>query len=288
MKIQFKQLFSTLCLFYLLSGFNQMAAATTPQIEALFNWAEATYPNYFPESQVTQEIDPWSFRVYSTGIYLGVSNGEVYVFGGVFGTASPTYVDTLANLLVLVNGSDVSGSSQACETNDLPEGMVITENGNTVNITTNGQCIAMPENQTGNFCSAPDQPTATGISVLSSTNTTSFQTTGLVFDVPGFPDPLQSMQDSLSSTTCTMNVPAENADFVVNSDVCLDVTNQFSGFTSIPGVTLTPPVTIAYAGTTTGQIVADCFATDATVVSDAFTGEAWIRGTDGNFVQVTF
>lgn len=290
MKKQLKKLIPTLCLISLLSSHNLVSAATTAQLTTLFSWAESTFPLYFPEPQTTQEVDPWTFNLYSTGIYIAENNGEIYVYGGVFGTVSPTYVDTLDNLLALIASTGGDGSAAACDTTSIPEGMSVTQDGNTVNVSTNGQCIAMPENQTGNFCAPPVQPTATGISVLSTTNTTSFQTTGLTIDIQGIPNPLDTIQSSLSSTTCTINVPAEDANFVVNSDICFDVTDQYSGLSDLPGVgiTINPPVTLAYTGTTTGQVVANCFATDATVVSDAVTGETWVRGADGNFVQTSF
>lgn len=55
-------------------------------------------------------------------------------------------------------------------------------------------------------------------------------------------------------------------------------------FEDIPGVTITPPITMATKDTTTTQSVANCFETDADTVYDAFTKEFWIKQ-DGSFVK---
>ncbi len=58
-------------------------------------------------------------------------------------------------------------------------------------------------------------------------------------------------------------------------DVYLDITDKVSLFSGIPGVTVNPPVTMNFVGTTTNQIVSDCFATDAETFADAFPEEVW-------------
>ncbi len=52
----------------------------------LMDYAETWFPNYFPEHASTGAALGYDFRAYSTGIYLGVRDGQVYVLGGAFGT----------------------------------------------------------------------------------------------------------------------------------------------------------------------------------------------------------
>ena len=51
--------------------------------EELFNWAEKTFPEFFPGGrQPNQFSAPYDFRFYPlTGNYAGVANGRVYTFG---------------------------------------------------------------------------------------------------------------------------------------------------------------------------------------------------------------
>lgn len=52
----------------------------------LLDFAEVYYPDYFPGHPVTGTALGYVYRHYeSTGLYLGVRDGEVYVLGGVFG-----------------------------------------------------------------------------------------------------------------------------------------------------------------------------------------------------------
>ncbi|NBQ69509.1 MAG: hypothetical protein EBU46_12065 [Nitrosomonadaceae bacterium] len=72
------------CAIILSGNFHLASADTSSDTEILLNWAENTYPAYFPTHQVTQNIDPWIFRHYpDTGIYAGVNknDGNVYVMG---------------------------------------------------------------------------------------------------------------------------------------------------------------------------------------------------------------
>lgn len=269
----------------LLGSVSLASAATTPEIETLLNWAEGRFPQLFSGHEATQISDTWAFRYYpSTGIYAGVNNNEVFVLGGPWGTDTPTFIDTLPNLLAQIPGSGGSGSVPACSnTAELPTGMVVTQSGNVVNVTTNGQCIVPPENT--NFCESPAQPQATGISALSTFNMTSSQVTGITGLPPELTNTVLPFASSL--TTCTINAPAESP--TVSMDICFDVTDQLTG---IPGdgfgITIEPPVTFAMVGTTTTQIVSDCLSTDAATVNDAFTGETWIRDPSGNLVSVGF
>jgi hypothetical protein len=59
------------------------------EAEALFNWAERRFPEYFPGHSDTQKEGGWLYRAYfATGVLLGVESGQVYVKGGPFGAAA--------------------------------------------------------------------------------------------------------------------------------------------------------------------------------------------------------
>lgn len=287
MKHCIKSITSTACLLVLLFSFNPATAATTPQIETLFNWAENTFPELFPDHQITQTVDPWVFRFYpATGIYAGVKNDEVFVLGGPWGTENPTFIDTLPSLLAQIQGSGGNGSVPACsDTATIPEGMVITQSGNVVNITTNGQCIVVSNPENTNFCEPPAPSQPTGISILSTNNVNSFQTTGITLNLPpNLPNPLDFFTQN--TATCIINAQEALTSQVVNSNICLDITDQLSQLSGFPGVTISPPVTITTVTSSTNQRVADCFATSAAFITDIFSGESWVN-VNGSFVPAS-
>jgi hypothetical protein len=83
----------------------KVSAAVSPAqaAEQLLNFAETTFPNFFPVHQTTGTFDPFLFRYYpQTGVYVGVvvkanmgyTLDGVYVMGGPFGDA-PIYVGQL-------------------------------------------------------------------------------------------------------------------------------------------------------------------------------------------------
>lgn len=290
MKKRLKCAVLSFCIFGLFGGVNLASADTTPEIEAIFNWAETGYPEFFSPPQTTQMIGEWTFRHYPTSpagnVYAGVNNGEVFVLGGPWGSENPTFIDSVANLTSQIAASGGDGSVSACSnSSDLPAGMVISQSGNVVNITTNGQCIVIPPEE-NNFCETPAQPQPTGISVLTTVNVTSSKTTGIEITQPGI-DPIGLITDGFSNASCTINAFSE--DLIINSDVCFDMTDQLSSLSDFPGATINPPVTFAIVSTTTGQVVTDCFATDAASITDAFTGETWVKNSlGGGFTQVGF
>lgn len=255
--------------------------------EQLLNWAENNFPQFFPSHQATQNINPWLFRHYSeTGVYAGVntSDNHVYLLGGPWGD-NVTVVDSLSNLLAIVGQSNGNTGIPACDTTQVPSGMAFTQNGNVVNVTTNGQCIAIASSSA--LCVAPRQSSQTGISVLTNTAITESSMSGITMAIPGY-NPLESLANAGSGKHCTINAPSETQNLIINQDICLDVTAQFQSnldaLQNLPGITITPPITVTSKGTTTGTIVADCFATDADSISDAYTGEAWINQ-NGTFVK---
>lgn len=278
----------TLCMVLML-GSHSASAVTSAELEALFNGAESIYPQFFPNHQITQKLSPWTYRYYpSTGIYVGEKNNEIFVLGGVFGD-NPAFVGTAPDLIAQIVTDGGSTNVPNCKASDLPEGLVITQSGNVVNITTNGQCIKIPADESNNFCEVPPQNTATGISVLSQTDVTNFEAKGITISVPNIPNPLDSAADGLNNLSCTINAPEQFTNQVVNADICLDMTDQFSSLPAIPsgGFVVEPPVTIKYKATSTAQVVSDCFATNAQSIHDAFTDQSWVR-VNGQFVQTGF
>lgn len=286
MKVQLEKIWSLFFAFALLFSGNNAIADTASDTEILLNWAENTYPQFFPSPQGTQTVDPWIFRFYpETGIYAGVNTGDLgaYVLGGPW--AKPTFVSPLASLISSIDDAGGNSSIASCDTTDIPEGLSYSQSGNVVTITTNGNCIVIPANT--NFCEVPDeQATETGISVLSTTEITSSSYTGITISTP---IDLINIDDLLGTNTktCTIHAPADFSNITINSDVCVDVTNQLGALGDSLGdfVTITPPVTFSSTSTTTNQVVADCFATDATSIVNAVTDETWINQ-NGDFVQL--
>lgn len=73
---------------------------TTSDWDRIFNWAQAAYPQYFAPAAATQLISGYQARYYSaTQTYLGALNGNVYVYGAIFGGL--LFVGTTADLLPL-------------------------------------------------------------------------------------------------------------------------------------------------------------------------------------------
>lgn len=78
------------------------------QINELFTQAQAKLAQHFPASAnaVNQTLDDYIYRFYpSTGIYLAINNGEIYVMGGTFGdTPLPQgNIETILSELAKIN-----------------------------------------------------------------------------------------------------------------------------------------------------------------------------------------
>ncbi len=278
---QFATAFFALILF---THVQWVAADTASDTERLLNWAENTYPQFFPSRQATQSIEPWLFRYYpESGVYAGVNKGDsnVYVMGGPWGN-SPTIIDTLPHLIGVVDGSGGNSSIAACDPSKVPAGVNYSQSGNVVTVTTNG-CVVMSDINNTNLCTPPRQSAPSGISLLSTNTVTSSNLTGIT--VSGFPDMVKSFVDAAANVkNCTRNAPQEISNLTINSSICIDITNVVTGLVaSMPGVVTNPPVQYSTASTYSNQIVTDCFATDASSVFDAYTGEVWIRQADGSF-----
>ena len=126
----------------------------------------------------------------------------------------------------------------------------------------------------------------TGLNVLTNNTVLTLETSGITIDIPGTPNPIDEVANGFSQSTCIMNAPDEIVFQEINTDICIDMTDSFSLFSELPGISVTPPVTLMYSGTATATTVSDCFSTDAATVTDNFTGETWVRDAFGQFVQV--
>lgn len=59
-------------------------AGTVPDAGALMDWAQTTFPSYFPSKQSNQTLGAYTYRYYpETQNYIGVADGVVYLFGPV-------------------------------------------------------------------------------------------------------------------------------------------------------------------------------------------------------------
>jgi hypothetical protein len=62
------------------------SAIPAPTVDALMDWAQRVYPDFFPGSARTQFYAPYDYRYYeASGNYIGVSSERVYVLGPVSG-----------------------------------------------------------------------------------------------------------------------------------------------------------------------------------------------------------
>ncbi len=284
MRQHMKLLLLSACTFILLGHTHFTKADTASDAEKLLNWAETTFPQYFPTHQGTQSIEPWLFRYYPEAqVYAGVNktDNNVYVLGGAFGN-TPVRIDSLSSLITQINNSGGNGGIAGCDTSKIPAGISYSQSGNVVTVTTNEQCVPAPDLAASNLCQASKQTVASGISLLGSNTVSSSQISGLT--ITGFPIDIKQIVDTAANVKhCTKNAPAETANIIVNSNLCFDVTTAITSLipAGIPGVVTNPPVTYRTAGTFTSQTVADCFSTDATTVNDAFTGEIWNRNKEG-------
>ncbi|ALO46711.1 hypothetical protein [Pseudohongiella spirulinae] len=101
--------------------------ADISSIADVFKMAEQAYSQYFPADQVNntfEVIDGYIARSYpSTGIYIGIKDGTVYVLGGEFGDTPVTVgsvANTLAQLQAEISGEPVTPVEEP--TVDIPAG----------------------------------------------------------------------------------------------------------------------------------------------------------------------
>jgi hypothetical protein len=95
------------------------AASAADAAEQLLDFAEASFPAYFPAHQSTSTLDPFRFRHYpQTGVYVGVvvkpgmgyTMDGVYVMGGPFGE-EPVYVGQVSAFITPVDPNPGTGGS---------------------------------------------------------------------------------------------------------------------------------------------------------------------------------
>lgn len=284
---------TTLILIFALTGLgaNQYANAdvTFQQADEMFDLAEQAFPEFFSPSDLDTLTFPPDYPYYrgpyDDGVFVGISaDDDVYVLGGPFGSA-PINVGSFSSVLSMLESELDSGDS-ICNTNDneLPEGLNYSQNGNTVTITTDGCIVIADVNQ--NLCESPDStdtPQATGISVLSETNIFSSELNGITSSNSMI---LDSFDITGETTACIQNAVADFAPSTVNIDICYDLTESFSQLSSLPNVTVTPPVTQSIESTTINSIVNDCFTTGAQVINDNFTGDTWILQPTGDYLMI--
>jgi hypothetical protein len=81
-------------------------AVRLPDHSALFDWAEFTFPNFFPSHRINAESPPYVYRYYpETGNYVGLDGDKVVVLGPVSG-GSILIVGSLADFACKVYPSD--------------------------------------------------------------------------------------------------------------------------------------------------------------------------------------
>jgi hypothetical protein len=62
-------------------------ANRAPTSSEFMDWAERTFPTFFPGHQPNIDAGPLIYRAYSTGNYMGTLEGNVYLLGAVTGGA---------------------------------------------------------------------------------------------------------------------------------------------------------------------------------------------------------
>lgn len=272
-----KQLLSymTLCLILMMQP---AQAAIDEKCEPILNGAEAAFADLFPAGATTQILGPWCFRAYTLGLitrYTGVNalktddfDVGVYVMGPPFDN-EPTYIGTSAQVIALLN--DLTGGSGNTETaicdniDQISSGIKTIQNGNTMIVTTEGKCVKLPKNN--NSCEPPPgtdeqgNPVVTNINMITTTDLLSFDIQGLNFpNIPGVPNPLDSIVNSFANSTCFMNIHEDVPAFDTETDVCFDISELVG---NIPGISNN--VTLKFQANSKSRIVDDCSNADTIV-----------------------
>lgn len=243
-------------------------------------WSQFTGGSNYPSaSSVT--LNGTSFTVPVVDFDISSLPGlDIYVGYGL----SPSDLSKpghLAKIYTVPAKPTSSASGTACDTSQAPSGVSYSQSGNTVNISTNGQCVPLP---TASLCSPPQtsSSSSSGQSVLTTMNISSFSLTGISFNMPGMPNPFDSLAQGLgASSTCIRNAPQGYSTYNMNLDVCYDITSalgsSLSAYQGNPYITISSPITEKLKGSFTSQVVSDCFKTSAITVIDATTQEVWIK-----------
>jgi len=264
--------------------------------EQVLDDAQQVYPEYFPSNPETQFIGPWCFRRYGdvyAGVYLDMQGAltfeGVYTLGGPFG-GTPLYIDQTSNVMTMLSSQlrdNIDDQTAICNNTSIPSGFKYTRDGDSTEVTTQDQCLELPLTQT--ICEPfPEldenkQAIATGIHALSQNSISEFELTGVNVVLPGVPSiPDALKQEIINDQQCTIHASAEYIEHQVNTDICLDITEQLGSFATYPG--MTPPITMYFAGNTNATRVDDCFKTDASTITNLVTGEQWTNQ-NGSFIK---
>jgi cytochrome c551/c552 len=270
--------FIFVCVFCVPIGFPLAFAQSNSDVEKIFNWAENNFPRHFRDHQMTLTAGAWQYRFYpSANVYIGVRDEQVFVLGSRFGSAdNPVFVDTVSGLLTQIENDP---GVPSCK--NPKNGFTATQSGNVINITSNGQCLSVPDD----ICEIPTPGgEKTEKSVMHKTTMTATQYSGIEFDSPAASAILDLFNATKSNKLCTVNTPEDSVKLVTHTDICQDVTPALQAL-SLPGITVTPPVMLQYTTTTKNRLVFDCFKTDADVIFDLSSWESWTRQVDGSFTK---
>lgn len=235
-----------------------VAADIKTDTETILNWTEQAFPTVLPTHQPTQEFNNWLYREYlSTDLYTGINtldNGVYYIYGKDLASGkAPVFYKSTSALLGEITGNGVPNGNKvkACDVSKMPAGHQITQNGNTVKVSTNG-CIPEPL-ETPDYC----PPKAGTISFLSRMNVTT--TTG----TDAKPNVI---------TFCTMNASPESIGATIELDVCYIDDAK-------------PPVSTKTQGKMEFEQVADCLKTNADYVTDVVNDRFWVN-TENGFLEL--
>jgi len=201
------------CIFCSPIGLPLALAQSNTDVEKIFNWGEANFMQLFPNHQMTLTAGSWQYRFYpSTNIYIGTRDEQVFVFGGPFGNVNPSLISTVPDLLTRI-GSD--SGVPACK--NPQDGFTATQSENVVNITSNGQCLAIPND----ICEPLFSSASTGNSVLSTTTLTSTSLSGIEFDNPANAAAVQELLNAAENKKlCTLNTSTNSMNLVIHTDTC--------------------------------------------------------------------
>lgn len=245
----------------------------------ILNWGEKTYPQFLSSPEKTVILEDWYYRYYpKTNLYVGINRRDQQVYRLYGNESLAVHVDSVANLLkqAIVPSSPIAVNPNDqinCDSASAPLGVSYAREGNNTRITTNGQCVAFPKTD---IC-LPKSPIANGVSVLKNMSLDAYTLNGISFALPSIAEILEpQIKSAANIKTCVINAPAEFARLNFNLNGCFEVTDRVKDFPSVEGLlTVSPPVTIQIQGTIANQTVADCFNSDATIITNALTHEIW-------------
>ncbi|MBI5276622.1 MAG: hypothetical protein HY854_09195 [Burkholderiales bacterium] len=102
------------------------AAAIEPEplsIEQVFDWAESRFADLFPTAEETKVLGPYEYRYYpSNNLYLGVSEGKIYLLGATHTGGNIVHVANVADFASRIASCDQGIKADAKGTAILPVG----------------------------------------------------------------------------------------------------------------------------------------------------------------------